>query len=89
GAISQKKGWFERADGGTLFLDEIGELSLAAQVRLLRVLQEGSFTRVGGEREISVNVRIIAATHRNLELSVQQGLFREDLWFRINIFPIH
>ncbi len=85
---SQKKGWFERANGGTLFLDEIGELSLAAQVRLLRVLQEGTLTRVGGEQEIDVNVRIVAATHRNLEESVKDGIFREDLWFRINVFPI-
>lgn len=88
GAASQKKGWFERATGGTLFLDEIGELSLAAQVRLLRVLQEGTLTRVGGEREIDVDVRIVAATHRNLEESVKEGQFREDLWFRINVFPI-
>ena len=88
GASSQKKGWFERANGGTLFLDEIGELSLAAQVRLLRVLQEGTLTRVGGEQEIHVNVRIVAATHRNLEDSVKKGTFREDLWFRINVFPI-
>lgn len=88
GASAQKKGWFERANGGTLFLDEIGELSLAAQVRLLRVLQEGTLTRVGGEREIRVDVRIIAATHRHLEAAVQRGDFREDLWFRINVFPI-
>ncbi|EKO3906822.1 sigma-54-dependent Fis family transcriptional regulator [Vibrio fluvialis] len=88
GASSQKKGWFERANGGTLFLDEIGELSLAAQVRLLRVLQEGTLMRVGGEQETDVNVRIVAATHRNLEESVKDGIFREDLWFRINVFPI-
>lgn len=88
GAAAQKKGWFERATGGTLFLDEIGELSLAAQVRLLRVLQEGTLTRVGGEREIEVDVRIVAATHRHLEDAVNVGTFREDLWFRINVFPI-
>jgi transcriptional regulator with GAF, ATPase, and Fis domain len=88
GATALKKGWFERADGGTLFLDEIGELSLAAQVRLLRVLQEGMLCRVGGEKEIKVNVRIISATHRDLEQSVKQHQFREDLWFRINVFPI-
>jgi len=88
GASALKKGWFERADGGTLFLDEIGELSPAAQVRLLRVLQEGILCRVGGEREIQVNVRIIAATHRHLEESVKEQRFREDLWFRINVFPI-
>lgn len=88
GAATQKRGWFERANGGTLFMDEIGELSLAAQVRLLRVLQEGTLFRVGGEQEIKVNVRIIAATHQNLEESVQKGVFREDLLFRINVFPI-
>ncbi|WP_340679021.1 sigma-54 dependent transcriptional regulator [Paraglaciecola sp.] len=88
GATSLKKGWFERAHGGTLFLDEVGELSLAAQVRLLRVLQEGTLCRVGGEKEISVDVRIVAATHRNLEESSRNGGFREDLWFRINVFPI-
>ena len=71
GAAGVKLGWFERADGGTLFLDEIGELSLAAQTRLLRVLQEGTLNRVGGEREINVNVRIIAATHRNLSDMVE------------------
>ncbi|MGB0894698.1 MAG: sigma-54 interaction domain-containing protein [Parashewanella sp.] len=88
GATSLKKGWFERANGGTLFLDEIGELSLAAQVRLLRVIQEGHLTRVGGEKEITVDVRIIAATHRDLEKLVAAGTFREDLWFRVNVFPI-
>lgn len=89
GAAGVKLGWFERADGGTLFLDEIGELSLAAQTRLLRVLQEGTLNRVGGEREINVNVRIIAATHRNLSDMVNEKLFREDLWYRINVFPIY
>lgn len=88
GATALKKGWFERAHGGTLFLDEVGELSLAAQVRLLRVLQEGTLCRVGGEKEIEVNVRIVAATHKNLEESCKNGSFREDLWFRINVFPI-
>ena len=89
GAAGVKLGWFERADGGTLFLDEIGELSLAAQTRLLRVLQEGTLNRVGGEHEINVNVRIIAATHRNLADMVNVKLFREDLWYRINVFPIY
>ncbi|MGO2477982.1 MAG: sigma-54 interaction domain-containing protein [Pseudoalteromonas sp.] len=89
GAAGVKLGWFERADGGTLFLDEIGELSLAAQTRLLRVLQEGTLNRVGGEREINVNVRIIAATHRNLSDMVNEKLFREDLWYRVNVFPIY
>ncbi|MCH1921222.1 sigma-54 dependent transcriptional regulator [Shewanella sp. A3A] len=88
GAATQKRGWFERADGGTLFLDEIGELSLAAQVRLLRVLQEGTLFRVGGEQEINIDVRIIAATHRNLAEAVTKGAFRDDLLFRINVFPI-
>jgi transcriptional regulator with GAF, ATPase, and Fis domain len=88
GAVSTRKGWFERADGGTLFLDEIGELPLEAQVRLLRVLQDGSLERVGGHQAIMVDVRIVAATHRNLETMVAEGKFREDLWYRISIFPI-
>ncbi len=88
GASGTRKGWFERADGGTLFLDEIGELPLAAQVRLLRVLQDGSFQRVGGEHTLSVDVRLVAATNRDLRQAVRDGLFREDLWFRIAVFPI-
>jgi hydrogenase-4 transcriptional activator len=88
GAVGARKGWFERADGGTLFLDEIGELPLAAQVRLLRVLQDGSFQRVGGERSLNVDVRLVAATHRDLRQAVRDGTFREDLWFRIAVFPI-
>jgi hydrogenase-4 transcriptional activator len=88
GASDQRRGWFERANGGTLFLDEIGELPLAAQVRLLRVLQEHQIERVGGEALIHVDVRIIAATHRDLASMVQQRSFREDLWYRINMFPI-
>jgi transcriptional regulator with GAF, ATPase, and Fis domain len=88
GSIGARKGWFERADGGTLFLDEIGELPLAAQVRLLRVLQDGSFQRVGGERSLNVDVRLVAATHRDLRQAVRDGAFREDLWFRIAVFPI-
>lgn len=88
GASDQRKGWFERADGGTLFLDEIGELPLAAQVRLLRVLQEHQIERVGGEEWIHVDVRIVAATHRDLANMVHQRTFREDLWYRINMFPI-
>lgn len=88
GAVAQRKGWFERADGGTLFLDEIGELMPAAQVRLLRVLQEGTLERVGGQQTIAVDVRIVAATHRRLELMVAEGKFREDLWYRLNVFPI-
>lgn len=88
GAVSVRKGWFERAHGGTLFLDEIGELSLAAQVRLLRVLQDSTFERVGGERALHADVRLIAATHRDLAALVQQHTFREDLWYRIAVFPI-
>jgi len=88
GASDQRKGWFERADGGTLFLDEIGELPLAAQVRLLRVLQEHHIERVGGQETIHVDVRIVAATHRDLATMVHGKTFREDLWYRINMFPI-
>jgi hydrogenase-4 transcriptional activator len=88
GAVGARKGWFERADGGTLFLDECGELPLAAQVRLLRILQDGTFERVGGERQLTVDVRIVAATHRDLQGLVGSGRFREDLWYRIAIFPI-
>ncbi len=88
GAVSARAGWFERADGGTLFLDEIGELSAAAQVRLLRVLQESVVERVGGQRTLSVDVRVVTATHRDLEDMVREGRFREDLWYRISVFPI-
>ena len=88
GATANRRGWFERADGGTLLLDEIGELPLPAQVRLLRVVQEGVFERVGGERSIHVDVRIVAATHRDLPGMVQQGRFREDLWYRITGFQM-
>jgi hydrogenase-4 transcriptional activator len=88
GAVSTRKGWFERADGGTLFLDEIGELPLAAQVRLLRVLQDGTLERIGGQQQITVDVRIVTATHRNLAAMVAEGGFREDLWYRISVFPI-
>mgnify|MGYP002619999239 CR=1 FL=1 len=88
GATSTRQGWFEQADGGTLLLDEVGELSLAAQVRLLRVLQDGTFQRVGGERTLHVDVRVIAATHRDLPEMVQDGSFREDLWYRLSVFPL-
>ncbi len=88
GAAEQHQGWFERADRGTLFLDEIGELPLPAQVRLLRVLQDHQIERVGGKAPLHVDVRIVAATHRDLGAMVQQKTFREDLWYRINIFPI-
>lgn len=88
GATNRREGWFERADGGTLFLDEVGELALPAQVRLLHLLQDGTFYRVGGERPITTDVRIIAATHRDLPTLVSQGKFREDLWYRLAVFPI-
>lgn len=89
GAVNARKGWFERADGGTLFLDEVGELPLAAQVRLLRVLQDGTLERVGGHQTVQVDVRIVAATHRDLSAMVRTGAFREDLWYRMSVFPIN
>ena len=89
GATETRKGWFERADGGTLFLDEIGDLPAAAQVRLLRILQDGRFERVGGQKPIEVNVRIVAATHRDLAAMVADSTFREDLWYRIAVFPVY
>ncbi len=88
GAISSRKGRFELAQGGTLFLDEIGDMPLLMQVKLLRVLQERSFERVGGTKPIKCDVRIIAATHRNLEDMIAAGTFREDLYYRLNVFPI-
>jgi len=88
GAQSQRKGRFELADGATLFLDEVGELSPELQAKLLRVLQDGSFQRVGGDRTLKVDVRVIAATNRNLAKEVAAGRFREDLWYRLNVFPI-
>jgi Nif-specific regulatory protein len=88
GAVSQRKGRFEQADGGTLFLDEIGEITPAFQAKLLRVLQEGEFERVGGTRTLKVDVRVIAATNRNLEQEVRAGEFREDLYYRLNVMPI-
>ena len=88
GAITSRKGRFEMADGGTLFLDEIGDMSMPMQVKLLRVLQERSFERVGGNQTIRCNVRVIAATHRNLEENIQKGAFREDLFYRLNVFPL-
>jgi len=88
GAITARKGRFEIAEGGTLFLDEIGDMSVAMQVKLLRVLQERVFERVGNHVPVSCNVRIIAATHRNLEEAISRGSFREDLFHRLNVFPI-
>ena len=88
GAVSARKGRFEIAEGGTLFLDEIGDMSPTMQVKLLRVLQERVFERVGNQTSMKCNVRIVAATHRNLEDSIQRGSFREDLFHRLNVFPI-
>ncbi|MGW8311159.1 MAG: nif-specific transcriptional activator NifA [Thiogranum sp.] len=89
GAVSQRKGRFEQANGGTIFLDEIGEISPVFQAKLLRVLQEGEFERVGGLTTLKVDVRVIAATNRNLEAEVHEGNFREDLYYRLNVMPIH
>jgi transcriptional regulator with GAF, ATPase, and Fis domain len=88
GAVGRKQGRFELANGGTIFLDEIGELPLELQVKLLRVIQEQEFDRLGGSKTIKTDVRIIAATNRNLKLEVEQGTFREDLWYRLNVYPI-
>ncbi len=88
GAVAARCGRFETADGGTLFLDEIGEISPAFQAKLLRVLQEGELERVGGSRTLKVDVRVIAATHRDLEAAVDDGNFREDLYYRLNVMPI-
>ncbi|MBN2626157.1 MAG: sigma 54-interacting transcriptional regulator [Spirochaetales bacterium] len=88
GALQQRKGRFELANGGTIFLDEIGEISLATQAKLLRVLQEGEFERVGGVETLVTDARIIAATNRNLEEQVRKGAFREDLFYRLNIIPV-
>jgi chemotaxis protein methyltransferase CheR len=88
GASARKIGRFELADGATLFLDEIGELPLELQAKLLRVIQEGEFERLGGSKTVQVKVRIIAATNRNMKAEVEKGAFREDLWYRLNVFPI-
>jgi Nif-specific regulatory protein len=89
GALQKRRGRFEEADGGTIFLDEVGELSAAAQAKLLRVLQERQFQPLGSSRTVQVNVRIIAATNRNLEEDVASGRFRADLYYRLNVFPIY
>jgi len=89
GALQQRMGRFERASGGTIFLDEIGDLSPNVQVRLLRVLQEGEFERVGGAETLSADVRVVAATNRPLERDMEEGRFRADLFYRLNVFPIH
>ncbi|MFN7855492.1 MAG: sigma-54 interaction domain-containing protein, partial [Acidovorax sp.] len=88
GAAASRAGWFEQADSGTLFLDEIGELPLALQAKLLRTLQEGTLVRLGGRREVKVNVRLVAATHRDLAHEVQAGRFRQELYYRLNVIPI-
>ncbi|MEI6306352.1 MAG: sigma-54 dependent transcriptional regulator, partial [Deltaproteobacteria bacterium] len=87
GALTQKKGKFDLADGGTIFLDEIGDISLQTQAKVLRILQEGCFERVGGTRIVTVDVRIIAASNKNLEEEIRTGRFREDLYFRLNVVP--
>lgn len=89
GAISDRAGKFEQANRGTLFLDEIGDMSLAAQAKVLRVLEDNVLTRIGGSKPISVDVRVIAATNKNLELEIGAGRFREDLYYRLNVVPIH
>jgi two-component system, NtrC family, nitrogen regulation response regulator NtrX len=88
GAVAKKRGLFEVADGGTIFLDEIGDMGLPAQAKVLRVLQTGEFTRVGGEKSLRTDCRVVAATNRDLEQMVQAGEFREDLYFRLNVVPI-
>jgi two-component system response regulator HydG len=89
GAVDARKGRFELADKGTLFLDEIGDMSATTQAKILRVLQEGEFERLGGAKTLRVDVRVIAATHRNLEAMVEQGSFRKDLYFRLSVVPVH
>lgn len=88
-AIKQRIGKFEQADGGTIFLDEIGDMSLSAQTKVLRVLQENELTRVGSDKSIKVNVRVLAATNKNLKKEIEAGNFREDLFHRLNVIPIH
>ena len=88
GAVAMRQGRFELADGGTLFLDEIGDLPADVQAKLLRVLQEGQFERVGSSQSRKVDVRIVAATHHDLEAAMNEGRFRADLYYRLNVFPI-
>jgi len=89
GAVADRAGKFEQANGGTLFLDEVGDMSLAAQAKVLRVLQDGVVTRIGGSKPIEVDVRVLAATNKNLEAEIGDGRFREDLFYRLNVVPIH
>jgi transcriptional regulator with GAF, ATPase, and Fis domain len=88
-AIKDRAGKFEQADGGTLFLDEIGDMSLSAQAKVLRALQENEITRVGSDKPVKVNVRVLAATNKNLKKEIAEGRFREDLYHRLNVIPIH
>ena len=88
GALNQKIGRFELADGGTIFLDEIGELPIDLQAKLLRILQEGEFERLGSNKTMKVNVRVIAATNRDLQQSIHVKEFRADLYYRLNVFPV-
>lgn len=88
-AVAQRKGKFEQAEGGTIFLDEIGDMSLSAQAKVLRALQENKIARVGGDKEIKVNVRVIAATNKDLKKEIEKGNFREDLFHRLSVIPIH
>ncbi|MGW8268172.1 MAG: sigma-54 interaction domain-containing protein [Longimicrobiales bacterium] len=89
GAVADRAGKFEQADGGTLFLDEVGDMSLAAQAKVLRALEQGVVTRVGSSKSIQVDVRVVAATNKDLEAEIREGNFREDLYYRLNVVPIH
>jgi two-component system nitrogen regulation response regulator NtrX len=89
GAVQDRAGKFEQADGGTLFLDEVGDMSLAAQAKVLRVLQDGVVTRIGGSKPIQVDVRVLAATNKRIDEEIAEGRFREDLYYRLNVVPIH
>src|SRR5204862_1551480 len=89
GAVQDRAGKFEQADGGTIFLDEIGDMSLAAQAKVLLVLQDGVVTRIGGSKPIQVDVRVLAATNKEVEAEIAAGRFREDLYYRLNVVPIH
>src|SRR5882672_4770708 len=89
GAVADRAGKFEQAHTGTIFLDEVGDMSLAAQAKVLRVLQDGVVTRIGGNKPVEVDVRVLAATNKNLEGEIADGRFREDLFYRLNVVPIH
>src|SRR5690606_9667483 len=87
--VSDRSGKFEQAHGGTLFLDEVGDMSLSAQAKVLRVLQDGVVTRIGGSKPIQVDVRVLSATNKELEQEIAEGRFREDLFYRLNVVPLH